>query len=87
MKRLYVQEHYDEVCEELATIANDTVIGDGLEQGTKLGPLNNKMQYDKVKALIEEAKQDGNVIAGGEFRKPGYSFVLRLCVTLRKARA
>lgn len=74
MKRLYVHENiYDEVCEELATIANDTVIGDGLEQGTKLGPLNNKMQYEKVKALIEEAKQDGNVIAGGEFPdKPGY---------------
>jgi acyl-CoA reductase-like NAD-dependent aldehyde dehydrogenase len=74
MKRLYVHENiYDEVCEELASIANDTVIGDGLEQGTKLGPLNNKMQYDKVKALIEEAKQDGNVIASGEFPdKPGY---------------
>ncbi len=74
MKRLYVHENiYDEVCEELATIANDTIIGDGSEQGTKLGPLNNKMQYDKVKALIEDAKQDGNVIAGGEFPdKPGY---------------
>ena len=74
MKRLYVHENiYDEVCDELATIANDTVIGDGSEQGTKLGPLNNKMQYDKVKALIEDAKQEGNVIAGGEFPdKPGY---------------
>jgi len=74
MKRLYVHENiYDEVCEELATIANDTVIGDGLEQGTKLGPLNNKMQYDKVRALIEDAKKEGNVIAGGEFPdKPGY---------------
>jgi acyl-CoA reductase-like NAD-dependent aldehyde dehydrogenase len=74
MKRLYVHENiYDEVCDELATIANDTIIGDGSEQGTKLGPLNNKMQYDKVKALIEDAKQEGNVIAGGEFPdKPGY---------------
>ena len=74
MKRLYVHENiYDEVCDELASIANDTIIGDGLEQGTKLGPLNNKMQYDKVKELIEEAKNDGNVIAGGEFPdKPGY---------------
>ncbi len=74
MKRLYVHENiYDEVCEELASIANDTIIGDGLEQGTKLGPLNNKMQYDKVKALIEDAKKEGNVIAGGEFPdKPGY---------------
>ena len=74
MKRLYVHENiYDEVCDELAAIANDTIIGDGSEQGTKLGPLNNKMQYDKVKALIEDAKQEGNVIAGGEFPdKPGY---------------
>lgn len=74
MKRLYVHENiYDEVCDELASIANDTIIGDGLEQGTKLGPLNNKMQYDKVRALIEDAKKEGNVIAGGEFPdKPGY---------------
>ena len=74
MKRLYVHENiYDEVCDELASIANDTIIGDGLEQGTKLGPLNKKMQYDKVKALIEDAKKEGNVIAGGEFPdKPGY---------------
>lgn len=74
MKRLYVHENiYEEMCEELATIANETVIGDGLEQGTKLGPLNNKMQYDKVNEIIEEAKQQGNVIAGGEpVDGPGY---------------
>ena len=74
MKRLYVHEDiYDEMCDELATLANETVIGNGLEQGTKLGPLNNKMQFDKVKELIEEAKTDGNVIAGGEVPdQPGY---------------
>ena len=39
MKRLYVHENiYDEVCDELASTANDTIIGDGPEQGTKLGP-------------------------------------------------
>ncbi len=74
MKRLYVHEDiYDEMCDELATLANETVIGNGLEQGTKLGPLNNKMQFDKVKELIEDAKTDGNVIAGGEVPdQPGY---------------
>ena len=74
MKRLYVHEDiYDEMCDELATLANETVIGNGLEQGTKLGPLNNKMQFDKVKELIEEAKTEGNVIAGGEVPdQPGY---------------
>jgi acyl-CoA reductase-like NAD-dependent aldehyde dehydrogenase len=67
MKRLYVHDSiYDEVVDELASIANDTIIGDGLEQGTKLGPLQNKMQYEKVKELIESARQDGNIVAGGE---------------------
>jgi acyl-CoA reductase-like NAD-dependent aldehyde dehydrogenase len=74
MKRLYVHENiYEEMCEELATIANETVVGDGLEQGTKLGPLNNKMQYDKVNEIIDDAKKNGNVIAGGEpVDGPGY---------------
>jgi acyl-CoA reductase-like NAD-dependent aldehyde dehydrogenase len=74
MKRLYVHEDiYDEICSELAQIADETTIGNGLEQGTKLGPLNNKMQFEKVKDLIEEAKKDGNVIAGGVIpEQPGY---------------
>jgi acyl-CoA reductase-like NAD-dependent aldehyde dehydrogenase len=74
MKRLYVHEDiYDEVCSELAKIADETTIGNGLEQGTKLGPLNNKMQFEKVKDLIQEAKRDGNVIAGGVIPdQPGY---------------
>ncbi|MEP2828729.1 aldehyde dehydrogenase family protein [Parvibaculum sp.] len=67
MKRLYVHEKiYDEMCDELANIANNTIIGDGLKQGTQLGPLQNKMQFDKVKELIEDAKKTGNVIAGGD---------------------
>ncbi len=74
MKRLYVHESiYDEMCDELATIANETVMGNGLEQGTKLGPLNNKMQYDRVKELLDEARSEGTVIAGGEVPdEPGY---------------
>ncbi|MEP0070495.1 aldehyde dehydrogenase family protein [Pyruvatibacter sp.] len=66
MKRLYVHESiYDEMCAELAKLAEEAIIGDGLEQGTQLGPLQNKMQYDKVKDLIEDARDSGNIIAGG----------------------
>ncbi|HWA62209.1 MAG TPA: aldehyde dehydrogenase family protein [Caulobacteraceae bacterium] len=66
MKRLYVHDKiYDAVCDELATLASQAVVGDGLEQGTQLGPLQNKMQYDKVMDLIEDAKKHGKVIAGG----------------------
>lgn len=74
MKRLYVHESiYDEMCEALAEIANRTIVGDGLEQGTQLGPLQNRMQFERVKELLDDARQHGTVIAGGTgLDKPGY---------------
>lgn len=66
MKRLYVHESiYDEMCSELAKLADAAIVGDGLKQGTQLGPLQNKMQFDKVKEIIEDARKTGNIIAGG----------------------
>jgi acyl-CoA reductase-like NAD-dependent aldehyde dehydrogenase len=66
IKRLYVHETvYDQLCDELATIARNTVVDDGMQQGAKLGPLQNKAQYEKVKELIEDARKHGSVIAGG----------------------
>ena len=66
MKRLYVHEAiYDEMCDELATLAENAIVGDGLQQGTQLGPLQNKAQFERVKELIEDARQHGTVIAGG----------------------
>lgn len=74
IKRLYVHESvYDEICQELVTIANNTVVDDGTKQGTKLGPLQNKMQYEKVKGFLDDARKNGNVIAGGNaMDRPGY---------------
>lgn len=74
MKRLYVHESiYDEMCEALARIAERTIVGDGLQQGTQLGPLQNRMQFERVKELLEDAKQHGKVIAGGTgLDQPGY---------------
>jgi acyl-CoA reductase-like NAD-dependent aldehyde dehydrogenase len=74
IKRLYVHESvYDEICGELVRIANETVVDDGLKQGTKLGPLQNKMQYEKVKGFLADARANGNIVAGGEVMdRPGY---------------
>lgn len=61
------------MCSELAILANNAVMGDGLQQGTQVGPLQNKMQYDKVRELIADAKKHGKVIAGGEAPdQPGF---------------
>lgn len=74
LKRLYVHESiYDEMCSELAALADAAVVGDGLEQGTMYGPLQNRNQFEKVVALLEEARRDGQIIAGGEAPSgPGY---------------
>jgi acyl-CoA reductase-like NAD-dependent aldehyde dehydrogenase len=65
-KRVYVHESiYDAMCDELAKLADAAVVGDGLEQGTQFGPLQNKAQFDKVLGYIEEGRKDGRIIAGG----------------------
>ena len=37
-----------------AAPAKSKKIGDGTEEGVDLGPLQNKTQYEKVKAIIAE---------------------------------
>ena len=66
IKRVYAHDSlYDALCDELATLAQNAVVGDGLEQGTQLGPIQNKAQFDKVLGFIEGARKDGKIIAGG----------------------
>jgi acyl-CoA reductase-like NAD-dependent aldehyde dehydrogenase len=67
IKRLYVHDAiYDEMCVALATLADQAVVGNGLEQGTQVGPIQNEAQYRRVLDLIEDGRQHGCVIAGGE---------------------
>jgi acyl-CoA reductase-like NAD-dependent aldehyde dehydrogenase len=66
IKRVYAPESlYDELCDELAKLADATIIGNGLEEGVQYGPLQNKQQFDKVKGYLADAHRDGTVIAGG----------------------
>lgn len=67
MKRLYVHEDvYDEVCEHLVAFAKNIPLGDGMSEDAILGPVQNQMQFDKVKALVDAAKGKGRVLLGGE---------------------
>ncbi len=75
LKRLYVPESiYDELCEQLVDAAKGVKMGNGLDEGVQQGPLANKMQYDKVLDLLEDAKANGGrVLCGGEAPDgPGY---------------
>lgn len=68
LKRLYVPENlYDAVCEALVDYASNVSMGHGLDEQNILGPIQNKMQYDKVVALVEDAKaRGGRILCGGE---------------------
>jgi acyl-CoA reductase-like NAD-dependent aldehyde dehydrogenase len=58
IKRVYVPEQrYDEVCQSLAGLANGYRVGDGFEPDVQMGPLQNKMQYDKVLDVLEDTKR------------------------------
>lgn len=74
VKRAYVPDSiYDEFCDEIARLAKDMVVDDGANQGAQIGPVQNRLQFDKVSALIEDSKTRGTVIAGGEpLDRPGY---------------
>ncbi len=68
LKRLYVHDDvYDEVCKELVAFARTVPMGDGMKDDSQLGPVQNRMQFDKVARLVEEAKRSGGkVLMGGE---------------------
>ncbi len=74
LKRLYVHETvYDEVVDELARLAREAVVDDGLKQGTQIGPLQNRAQYEKVQTFLADARQHGTIVAGGEVMdRPGF---------------
>ena len=76
MKRVYVPDRiYDAVCDELAAIARSKKVGDGSEEGTELGPLQNAAQWKKVKAIVADAADKGKIIAGGKApERAGYFF-------------
>src|SRR6516165_10418944 len=66
IKRLYVHDSiYDAVCDEVGRLARETIVGDGLEPTTEMGPIQNQAQFEKVKGFLEDARQNGKIVAGG----------------------
>ncbi|WP_168072250.1 aldehyde dehydrogenase family protein [Caulobacter sp. SSI4214] len=75
-KRLYVHEDiYDGLRDRLVAIAKAVKVGDGGEQGTVLGPIQNKRQYDRVIDLLNDAKTKKLTLFQGEAPSNGGYFV------------
>ncbi|MCU1495021.1 MAG: Aldehyde Dehydrogenase [Acidimicrobiaceae bacterium] len=77
IKRVYVpSSRHDELVEALVSRAKAAKVGDGHLSGTEIGPLCNKMQFDRVAELVEDAMDHGAKLAAGgrPIEGPGYFF-------------
>lgn len=68
IKRLYVHSSYrNEFVAAFVEYAQQQVMGDGLDPNVTVGPVQNKMQYDKVRSFLDDIKANGyKVVLGGE---------------------
>ncbi len=77
VKRVYVPERlHDDLVEALAAKARAAKVDDGMAEGTDLGPINNKPQFERVSELVSDALSNGAtaVAGGGPLDRPGYFF-------------
>lgn len=76
LKRLYVHDSlYEELVAELARIARETVVGNGLMSDTQLGPVQNRAQLNYVHELVEDARARGaRILSGGQPQAGGGYF-------------
>ncbi|MBP6490422.1 MAG: aldehyde dehydrogenase family protein [Thauera sp.] len=68
LKRLYVHEsQYEDMCRHLVAIAARQKVGNGLDEGTSFGPIQNRDQFERVCELVEDARAAGaRILCGGE---------------------
>ncbi len=85
IKRLYVHENdYDPVVTALSDLARHMRIGDGMDENNLIGPLQNEMQFKKVKELVDDARANGcEVMEFGDVPDTGYFLPVTLVGDIR----
>lgn len=73
-ERIYVAEEVaDEFQEKLVSLTADWKVGDGLEEGVRMGPMVHDQQRDHVLTHIDKAIEQGaRVVAGGTGHHDGF---------------
>jgi acyl-CoA reductase-like NAD-dependent aldehyde dehydrogenase len=74
-KRVYVHDDlYDEFAKRFVDVAARARVGNGMDEGVELGPIQNRAQYEKVVRLIEDCERAGLqfLLKGDVPEGPGY---------------
>ena len=68
IKRIYAHQRiFEPLCEALVAEARKAVVGDGLLPGTQYGPIQNRMQFERVLDLLDDSRRrGGRILTGGE---------------------
>ena len=67
---LVEQKCYDSVLEIAKSVVNDLKVGDPRDESTEIGPLFDKIQFDRVQAMIELGINEGCRLLTGGLGKP-----------------
>ncbi|MBU3002490.1 aldehyde dehydrogenase family protein [Paraglaciecola arctica] len=74
-KRLYIHHNiYDQLLQAFVTYAKTIVIGNGLDEASQLGPIQNEIQLERIKNLVEDCEEQGFNFAykGEKLNRDGY---------------
>lgn len=75
--RFYIQRGiYEQFVSRFAELAQDLVIGNGLEEGVQVGPMITERRLDAIDTLVRDAVSQGaKVVTGGKrLDRPGYFY-------------
>jgi acyl-CoA reductase-like NAD-dependent aldehyde dehydrogenase len=80
-KRIYVHNDiYDDFATAYTNICKATKVGDGSDEANGMGPVNNRMQFNKVNEFLADIQANKQkVLTGGEIHK-GKGFFIPLTV-------
>ncbi|WP_454754669.1 aldehyde dehydrogenase family protein [Cupriavidus necator] len=81
IKRLYIHEDiYDRLTQALIRLANETRVGPGSEESVQLGPVQNRLQFERLQDLLEDTRRNGyRILVGGQLSaRKGYFFPVTL---------
>ena len=81
-KRIYIHEDiYDDLSKAIAEYAKGVTVGDGSQQGTGVGPIQNRKQFERVCELIQDAKDKGyTFLTGGDTDPSGTGYYVPITI-------